>query len=138
MNQDMLNARSILSQGAYTCVLCKGETVYCDSRRGVRPLLELMNQGIDLRGFSAADKVVGKAAAFLYQLMGVHGVYAQVISVPAKEVLDRSGLSVCCEKAVPAIQNRDKTGLCPLESAVWDITDAATAKAVIEETLANL
>ena len=29
----------------------------------------------DLRGFCAADKVIGKATAFLYVLMGVNSVY---------------------------------------------------------------
>lgn len=135
---DLDNARRILEQGGYTCVLCKGARILRDTRRGVKPLLELLDSGEDLREFSAADKVVGKAAAHLYHLMGVRAVHAGVISEPAKAVLEGRGIQVSFDKCVPCIQNRTQTGLCPMESAVWDISDSYDALLAIRTTLNRL
>lgn len=59
---DLHFARTLLEKENYTCVICRGEDVLTDRRRGVKPLMELLESGKDLHGFSAADKVVGKAA----------------------------------------------------------------------------
>ena len=136
MNQDLLKARQLLETGGYTCVLCHGDTVLTDDRRGIRPLLDFYRSGQDLRNFSAADKVVGKAAAFLYRLLGIKALYASVISTPALAVLQDISVEFTAE--VPAIQNRTQTGFCPMESAVWGIEDAEEALSAIERTLANL
>lgn len=136
MNNDLIRARHLLQTGDYTCVFCRGDTVITDHRRGIRPLLELYRNGTDLRAFSAADKVVGKAAAFLYRLMGVRTLYAGVISTPALAVLE--GLSVEFSTETPAVKNHAQTGLCPMETAVWDISDPTEALVAIERTLAQM
>ena len=72
---DLENAKQILLEGGYTCVLCRGKEIYTATARGVRPLVDWLDSGLDLRGFSAADKVVGRATAFLYVLLGVRTVH---------------------------------------------------------------
>ena len=135
---DLEKARSLLEKENYTCVICRGDDVITDRRRGVRPLLELLESGKDLQGYSAADKVVGKAAAFLYCLLGVKALHAGVLSVPALDVLVSAGISVEWGSLVPAIRNRAGDGFCPMETAVWDLTDPALAPDAIRETLQNL
>ena len=103
---DFEKARSLLSDGGYTVVLCRGETVRTDTRRGVAPLLTLLDEGADVTGFAAADRVVGKAAAFLYLRLGVSAVYAPVMSVPALDVLRQNGVEVEAEQVVPSIRRR--------------------------------
>ena len=124
---DLEKARSLLEKENYTCVICRGDDVITDRRRGVRPLLELLESGKDLHGYNAADKVVGKAAAFLYCLLGVKALHAGVLSVPARDVLVSAGISVEWGSLVPAIRNRAGDGFCPMETAVWDLTDPALA-----------
>ena len=136
MNNDLSKARQLLETGSYTCVFCRGDTLLTDNRRGILPLLDLLRSGQDLRDFSAADKVVGKAAAFLYRLMGIKALYAGVISTPALAVLE--GLPVEYTTEVPAIQNRTQTGLCPMETAIWGIDDPEEALPAIERALAQL
>ena len=67
MEQTDLNiAREQLAAGDYTCVLRRGDREYTTRERGVKPLVRWLTEDTDLRGFSAADKVVGKATAYLY------------------------------------------------------------------------
>lgn len=135
---DLEKARSLLEKENYTCVICRGDDVITDRRRGVRPLLELLESGKDLQGYSAADKVVGKAAAFLYCLLGVKALHAGVLSVPARDVLVSAGIAVEWGSLVPAIQNRAGDGFCPMETAVWDLTDPALAPDAIRIALQKL
>ena len=99
-------------------------------------MLELLDQ--DLRGFCAADKVVGKAAAMLYCLIGVSEVYARIISEPALAVLKAEGIGVFYDQIVPAIRNRTGTGFCPMEAAVWDLADPQAAPEILRNALAKL
>ena len=138
MNENLSKARRLLESGGHTCVLCKENAVLTDDRRGIRPLLDLYHSGADLHGFSAADKVVGKAAAFLYLLLGVEAVYAAIISTPAKAVLANEGVAVSYGSEVSAIKDRTGTGFCPMETAVWDIDEPLTALSAVEDTLAKL
>lgn len=120
-------ARRLLESGNYTCVVCKEDTVYSTSQRGVAPLLNWLDTGTDLTGFSAADRVVGRGAAFLYCLLGVKEVYARVMSQPAAEVLHSYGIIANAETYVEGIINRVGNGPCPFEAAVMDIEDAPKA-----------
>lgn len=133
--RDLEKARSLLENESYTCVICRGEDTVTDRRRGIRPLLELLESEADLHGYSAADRVVGKAAAFLYCLLGVKVLYAGVLSVPAREVLSSAGVQVEYGTLVPAIRNRTGDGFCPMETAVWDLTDPADAPDAIRNAL---
>ena len=131
--QDLNQAKEILMEGGYTCVLCRDSEVYTATARGVRPLMDWMGSGMDLRGFSAADKVVGRATAFLYVLLGVTTVHALVMSTPAKEALESNGITALCDREVPGIINRSGDGPCPFEDAVLGITDPQDALAAIRK-----
>lgn len=127
MNSNLTKAIEQLKSGAYTCVLCEGDTIYTSTERGVKPLLDWLDNGIDLKGFSAADKVVGKAAAFLYVLLGVKEVYSPVMSESAFYTFERNGIQPYCDKSVKNIINRAGTGFCPMEEAVMDVTEPKEA-----------
>ena len=131
-------AKMLLSKTESTCVLCGEQVIITDKRRGVRPLLDLVESNTDVAGFSAADKVVGKAAAFLYCLLKIHRLFAKVISQPALDVLQEHGIVVEYETLVPSIQNRTNTGPCPMESAVWNTQDPEIALEQIQEKLGEL
>jgi hypothetical protein len=128
-------AKSLLVTAGHTLVLCNEQIVITDKRRGIRPLLDLVEGKLDGCDFSAADKVVGKAAAFLYRLMGIRALYAQVVSEPAAQVLQEGGIVLEYGTLVPAIRNRTNTGFCPMESAVWNITDPQEALSVLRKAL---
>ena len=138
MDHDLLQAQKLLENNGYTCVLCLNGNTWTCTHRGIRPLLELLDSGKSWRGYSAADKVVGKATALLYVLLGVKAVYAHVASAPAAAVLAQHGIPLFCGKQVDAIVNCDGTGFCPMETAVWDIADPHSAPDILRAALAKL
>lgn len=131
MNENLQNARNLLESGNYTCVVCRNDLVYTTCQRGVAPLLHWLDSDLDLSGFSAADRVVGRGAAFLYCLLGVKEVYSKVMSHPAEQVLRAHGINAEAETFVDGIINRNGTGPCPFEAAVMDITDPSEALTAI-------
>lgn len=137
MKKDTAKALALLDAEGYTCVVCRDDAVYTATERGVKPLLNWLDGGLDLAGFCAADKVVGRATAFLYCLLGVGEVYAHVMSYPAAEVLKAHGISVEAGKLVEGIINRRGTGPCPFEAAVMEIDDAGEALAAIRRRMAQ-
>lgn len=137
MRADLDRAAALLAGGTYTCVLCRGEETVACTERGVKPLLGLLDGGSDLNGFSAADKVVGKAAAFLYVLLGVSEVYAPVMSEPAARVLRAHGIEPRYDVLAERIMNRAGTGLCPMETAVAELSEPREALAAIRRRLAE-
>ena len=130
---NLQKARDLLESGNYTCVVCKADSVYTTTQRGVAPLLNWLEAGTDLSGFSAADRVVGRGAAFLYCLLSVKEVHARVMSHPALEVLQAHGIAASADTYVSGIINRAGTGPCPFEAAVMEIQDADTALIAIRE-----
>lgn len=135
---DLQRAVACLEAENRTCVLCRGDSYHKSDSRGVAPLLRWLDQGVEAKGFSAADRVVGKATAFLYQLLGVRAVYARVMSRPALQVLEKAGIQASWGKLVEGIQNRQQDGPCPMEQATQNINDAAQALAAIRQTLERL
>lgn len=131
--KDLETAKELLTQHGYTCVLVKDDTIYTSMERGIRPLMQWLEQGIDCRGFSAADKVVGKATAFLYARLDIQTVHAGTMSKGAAAVLDTFGIHHSCDREVEAILNRKKDGFCPMESAVREIDDPELAFQVLSE-----
>lgn len=138
MNKDLEKAIDILQKEPYTCVLCKDDIVYTCDKRGVKPLIEWIDCGLDLKGFSAADKVVGNAAAFLYVILGVKEVYAHVMSEAAVSTLEKYGVQVQYNKLVEYIVNRAGTGKCPMEEAVKNAVSPDEAVTAIRTRLKEL
>lgn len=131
-------AKELLEKGNYTCVICGEGKTLTATERGEKPLAQWLKEGADLKDCWAADKVVGKATAFLYCLLGVRGVYARVMSEPAGEVLRRFGIETHCDALVRHIINRKGDGICPFEEAVWTETEPAAAWQCIARKLEQL
>lgn len=135
MHPDLENCKAILENENLTCVVKQGDKVLKTTDRGIKPFMQWIESGENLRGAVAADKVVGKAAAFLMEKAGISAVYAAVLSEPAEDVLKNAEIEYKFTHLVPRIQNRKGDGLCPMESAVMEIENAETAFAALREKL---
>lgn len=138
MKTDLEKAKQLLSEGGFTLAMVKGEETITSAERGVSPLIALLDSEDDLNGFSAADKVVGKAAAFMYVLLGVKCLYADVISRCALDVLKMHGIIAEYGTLTDAIRNRTNTGICPMETAVINISEPHEALEAVCEKLAQM
>lgn len=128
---DLEKAKKLLDSACATCAFAKNDESFFSLERGVAPLLKLLQEEKSLVGFSAADKVVGKAAAFLYVLLKVERLYAAVISKYALVVLEFYGVPVEYGELVDAIKNRKGDGFCPMETAVLEINEPDEAVAAV-------
>lgn len=135
---DMEHAKTLLLKDDHTCVLCKGDAVHISDKNGIAPMVGFLTEGTDLKGFSAADIVVGKAAALLFALAGVKEIYAHVLSERAIPVLERFGIAYTYGELTPMIVNREGTGSCPMEQTVEHIEDPAKALPALQATVARL
>ena len=131
-------AKLLLEKEDYTFVAVKGESEIVSRDRGVKPLIDLIDNHALLTDFCVADKVVGKGAAILYSILGVDELYCAVISDHAFDFLQSEGISVFYGQKVDAIVNRDKTGFCPIESAVISIFDKKEGEKAIRNALLRL
>lgn len=138
MTKNLLSARTLLESGDFTCAVCLGDTAYTTRERGVKPLLNWLDSGLNLTGFSAADRVVGRGAAFLYCLLGVKEVYARVMSRPAAQVLTAHGINVSFDTLADGIINRRGDGPCPFEAAVLEISDPQLALDAIRSKMQQM
>lgn len=134
---DVEKAKSLLVAEA-TCVLVKGEKVYISDKKGIAPMLGFIADGVDLSGFSVADKIVGKAAAMLFVKAGIADVYAETVSRAGLDFLESHGVSVSYNVLTDAIINRDKSGICPMEATVRDIDDVDEAYLALEQKVKSL
>ena len=122
-----------------TCVLLRDNMpVYQSRARGIRPLLDAIDAGIDAHGLTAVDKIVGKAAAMLYLSMGVSRVYAEVMSDAARDALTAQGVDCFCRVRTDKIVNRRGDDLCPMEKTVAEIDDPAAALDALRKKAAEL
>ena len=99
MSDEVKKVRKLLAEGGYTCVAVKNGSTCFSTERGVRPLLEWLEQ----------------------PEAPLREVYAAVISEPAACVFRSHGIPYKAGGLVPRIVNRRKDGLCPMESRVMDI-----------------
>ncbi len=117
----MTDLLELLREGRYSLVVRNGKTETFTGR-GVADLYRIYREDPGfLKGAEVADKVVGKAAAALMAAGGVRKLQAGTVSRPAIGLLRQYPLETEFENEVPHIENRDKTGWCPLESRCRDL-----------------
>ena len=139
MSDNLNKAIALLSKESdLRCALVKDDLIYTSETRGVKPLLGFIESGVDFRGFSAADRVLGRAASFLYVKLGVTEIYSDVMSEGAVELLDSYGISHSCRELTDKIINRAGDDICPMDKTVLDITDPDEAYIALKNKVAQM
>lgn len=140
MRDKLRHAVNILDEKNVSCVIYRGEDdIRISEGIGIKPLMvELRKNKSAFEGCVIADKVIGKAAALMVVLGKAEAVYGRVMSEEAKTVLERFEIEYECAESVPYIENRTKTGRCPMEETVLTIEDPKAAFDELEKTIAKL
>ncbi len=112
----------MLNQQGLSLLVFNHDSLTTHANRGVQDLLLLLSdQPERLKGAVAADKIIGKAAAAIMATGGVKEVHTNIISTPAKKLLEGQGIMVFATEEVPMILNRDRSSMCPIDTQIADI-----------------
>jgi hypothetical protein len=132
-------AKQKIKNGAANFIIIKQNEIVCQkSDSGIGGALSVLEGGDGLFSDSfVVDKIVGKAAAVIFVLGGVKGVYGLMMSDAAKGFLERSGIACDYERLISLIQNKSGEP-CPIEQSVLGIDEPKTALDAIKATLAKL
>lgn len=94
-----------------------GEVIFSSRDKGIKPLYTAVNELKDkLENSSVADRVTGKAAAMLGVYAGIKHLKTKLISENAINMLNGTNVIFEYDVCAPYIENRDRTGMCPIES----------------------
>lgn len=115
---DLLNEKDI------SLIVWNNDSLSEYNQIGVKDLLYLVqNEPERLKDAIVADKVIGKGSASLMILGGVKEVYTNAVSIPARKFLEQAGIKLFAKEDIPMIINRDRTGQCPLETRLNEVTN---------------
>lgn len=131
--------KRILIEEELTCVLAEKDGIILRSKeKGVMPLYRFIQiEGRAEGPLLMADKIVGKAAAYLAIYAGVKQIYTHKISEGGLHILEENGVQVCYDKRVPYIYNRMQTGQCPMETSLEGITKVEQAWQILDTFIKN-
>ena len=112
----------MLNEQGLSLLVYNNEVLTTHDNRGIQDLLALVSsQPERLKGAIVADKIIGKAAAALMTSCGVAEVHTNVICTPAREIFENAGIKIYATKEVPLILNREKSGMCPMDTRLQGI-----------------
>ena len=100
-------------------------------------MIEFIKSGKNFKGFIAADRIVGRAAAFLYVCMGISSLYASVASSGAVEICKKYNIEFNYDTITESIINRKGDDICPMEKLVANIYEPLKAKEILFNKLSG-
>ena len=121
-----------------TCVLVKDDMVITSELRGIAPVINLLNTNTDLKGYSVADRIVGKAAALLFVYAGIKEAYGEVMSEAGIKVLEKYNIPYSYKTKTEKIINRTGDDICPMEKTVIDIDNPEDAYIALKKKVESL
>ncbi|MCR4639241.1 DUF1893 domain-containing protein [Ruminococcus sp.] len=129
---------AIQNLNGHSICLCKNGKYFTDDGRGISPVMKFIAEGKELVRYSAADIIVGKAAAILFVRCGIISVHGKVMSEGGKAYLEEHDIPCSYDILTKQIINRQGTDICPMEKAVSDIYDVETGYIALKTRLDEL
>ena len=118
---DLKKAIEVLQTTNSSLVVLKGNEISSYNNNGIKDLISLLKEDNKaLTGATVADKVIGKVAASIMIKAGIKEAYAEVISDLGLRLFEKHGIDARYGIKIPYIQNRNKTGMCPMEEKFKD------------------
>jgi hypothetical protein len=119
-------AKKKLTTSSYSLVVIKNNQLVAHSKdQGVGGILNLYETEPEILANSyIGDKIIGRAVAMICELGEVNSCYTPLLSRGAEEILTQAEINYEADKIVPAIQNKDNTGLCPIEQLTLEANNS--------------
>ena len=129
-------AKKILLDNDFTCVVVDDNEMRTSTFSGIRPLIQFLEISEDaFNGASIADRCIGRAAAFLMIYGGVKEIYTKMISDHALSLLEEYSVPVKYDVKVPYIINRTQDDMCPMEKTCLLISEPKEAYEALKAKL---
>ncbi|MBO7362245.1 MAG: DUF1893 domain-containing protein [Lachnospiraceae bacterium] len=122
----------------HSICLCRHGEIIFDDGKGISPMMKFIAADRDLRGYCAADLIVGKAAAMLFVKAGIAEVYGETMSEAGAEYLKSHGIPYSFGTFTDRIVNRKGDGICPMEQTVADISDPEEGYQALKQKILEL
>ena len=134
---DIEIAKKYLKEENLTLAVAKnGELIFKSKDKGIKPMYILATEMKEIaKGASIADKVIGKGAALLCEYIGIKELYGELMSEIAIKILKGANIDFTYSKITSYIENRDRTGLCPIENMAKDLDNGEILLEMISEFL---
>ena len=128
----------MLNRQGLSLLVFNHDSLTTHSNRGIRDLLLLITEQPErLHGAVVADKVIGKSAAAIMIVGGVKEVHTNLICTPARELFETNGVRIFAAEEVPMILNRDRSGMCPMDTRIANIESIEECVAILQAGLAH-
>jgi hypothetical protein len=127
--QDLEIAKKRLIEKGLTLSVVKDRMIiYESTTHGISGFLKAIEEfGDRLPEASVADRVVGKAIAFLCVYARVENVYATILSKTARSLLEENGMRIEWDELVENVLDRNVSGTCPFENLSSEMVDPQEA-----------
>lgn len=120
---DLQKVKQVFNERELSLVAVNADLVWSTSGRGIKPLFDFITQHPQMaQHASVADKVIGKAAALLAVYGGINAIFAELSTYQAQKICQENQIFFEAKQLVEAIENRDKTDLCPMEKLSEGVT----------------
>ena len=121
--RDVELAKELLdNNGASLVIVKEGQPLFKSAKNGIYGLLQAIEKlRNEIFGSSVADRVVGRAAALLLANSQVNEVYAPVLSIEGRKVLEMNNIKVEHLNLVQKILDRTGKNICPFEKFSYNI-----------------
>lgn len=136
--KDLENAKELFYSGDWSFVLVKDGAAVKSSKKGLSPIVELIESGKDFTDCTICDKTTGRAAAFLYVLLGAKEVHALRMTNLAVQILDKAEIKFSADEFIESVHDETMTCTDACESAVLRSGSAAQAFKDIKKALETL
>jgi len=128
---DMLNEQGL------SLLVFNRDSLTTHANRGIQDLLQLISEQPErLKGAVVADKIIGKSAAAIMIVGGVKQVHTNIICTPARELFEANGVQVFANEEVPMIMNRNRSGMCPMDTQINEVESVEECVAILQAGLA--
>ena len=138
MNVNLIKAKELINTTDAVFAAVSDNDTITSPVKGISFVASLCDENMDLSAYCIADKIVGKAAAMLFTLLGAKVVHAKTLSEAGKKVLEDAGIEFTYDVLTDMIVNRTGDGMCPMENAVKNCQKAEDALKNINETITAL
>lgn len=133
-------AEHLIKADKASCVLIRNhQIIYSEKGQGISPLMKIyLEQPELLKGTLVVDKIIGKAAAVILVMGQVKRAHGITLSRSAAEYLEKEQIDCSYRRCVGVIENRSRTGICPIEQSVLEIEQAEMALELLIQRLESM